>query len=297
MTKEELIVLLRNPDQAGQAIRELKGLIEEYPFFHTAHQLYIKGLQEADEKKMIFQLKKTALFVRDRDILYHYINRLSNENHHNIQSDSSQPSLPETTDEISQNADDQINVEVKMFCIDQLSKLIASQPKQLLPYIPEEEKRPLPEIITAAVDTPETPADTVSVEIREVYSEKQLVADLIKTASLRTDVIETIPQKNTVKEKTKDNHAPVDQHRRWSDSELIDFFLKSNHKITPNNNQYEVDLSESLQDNQDDATETLADIYVAQGHKDKAIEIYQQLILKYPEKHIYFAAQIERLKE
>jgi TolA-binding protein len=52
-----------------------------------------------------------------------------------------------------------------------------------------------------------------------------------------------------------------------------------------------------MQDAQEVATETLADIYATQGHKDKAIEIYEQLILKYPEKHIYFAAQIERLKE
>jgi len=249
MTKEELMVLLRNPDQTGQAIDELNRLIDEYPFFHTGHQLYIKGLREIDEKKMVLQLKKTALFVRDREVLYHYINRLSYENHHNVQSAPSQPSLPEqkplTIDEESQNADNQTITEDKMLSIDQLLNLIASQPKQLQYFKPEEGKQPSPEIITGTVDTPEL----------------------------------------------------VDNHRRRSDSELIDFFLELNPKITPNNNQYEVDLSESLQDNQEVATETLADIYATQGHKGKAIEIYKQLILKYPEKHIYFAAQIERLKE
>lgn len=44
-------------------------------------------------------------------------------------------------------------------------------------------------------------------------------------------------------------------------------------------------------------TETLAQIYAEQGYYEQAIEIYSKLILAYPEKNIYFAALIERLKE
>ena len=43
-------------------------------------------------------------------------------------------------------------------------------------------------------------------------------------------------------------------------------------------------------------TETLATVYQIQGKKEKAIQIYERLILKIPEKSVYFAAQIKKLK-
>ena len=43
-------------------------------------------------------------------------------------------------------------------------------------------------------------------------------------------------------------------------------------------------------------TETLAQIYASQGYFSQAKEIYEKLILAYPEKSAYFAALIEKLK-
>jgi len=39
-------------------------------------------------------------------------------------------------------------------------------------------------------------------------------------------------------------------------------------------------------------TETLADVYLAQGMVDKAMQIYKQLSLVYPEKRAYFATRL-----
>jgi hypothetical protein len=44
-------------------------------------------------------------------------------------------------------------------------------------------------------------------------------------------------------------------------------------------------------------TETLAKIYDAQGNYPRALEAYEQLILKIPEKKVFFAIQIEKLKK
>jgi tetratricopeptide (TPR) repeat protein len=44
-------------------------------------------------------------------------------------------------------------------------------------------------------------------------------------------------------------------------------------------------------------TETLAYIYYKQGNYTKAIEAYEQLQLKFPEKMSYFANLIEKIKK
>lgn len=53
---------------------------------------------------------------------------------------------------------------------------------------------------------------------------------------------------------------------------------------------------ESVSENAEAISETLAGIYVAQGRYDKACAIYYQLSLKYPEKSVYFADLIAHLQ-
>ncbi len=80
---------------------------------------------------------------------------------------------------------------------------------------------------------------------------------------------------------------------------LIDRFLNQQPKIKPSKDYASEPLPEvqaSLQENKMLMTETLADLYVKQGKYKKAIQAFEILKLKYPEKNRYFAMRILEVK-
>lgn len=85
--------------------------------------------------------------------------------------------------------------------------------------------------------------------------------------------------------------------------EIIENFIKNEPRISPLRSKLEEqpeqeDLTRRNQGTLDGlATESLAKIMLKQGKTGKAIEIYEKLMLKNPEKTAYFAAKISELKE
>jgi tetratricopeptide (TPR) repeat protein len=85
--------------------------------------------------------------------------------------------------------------------------------------------------------------------------------------------------------------------------DLIEQFIKVNPSIQPRIENVPVQVEPS--DLKDDAetekdefiTETLSRIYLKQGHYQKAIDSFKRLSLKFPEKSVYFAQQIEEIKK
>ncbi|MBX2916181.1 MAG: hypothetical protein KF856_13000 [Cyclobacteriaceae bacterium] len=83
--------------------------------------------------------------------------------------------------------------------------------------------------------------------------------------------------------------------------EIIDKFIKvqpSMPKLKATESQTKSDLSEpSVTYSDNIVSETLVEILLKQGKKDKAIEVLKKLIWKFPQKKAYFAARIEELKK
>ena len=65
---------------------------------------------------------------------------------------------------------------------------------------------------------------------------------------------------------------------------------------TENEGLIQTNITESTQDNNFLITETLAKIYIEQGHYKRAIQAYEILCLKYPKKSSFFANRIQDIK-
>ena len=86
---------------------------------------------------------------------------------------------------------------------------------------------------------------------------------------------------------------------RLSSDEIIDRFLKEeNLRIIAQEGEpeEEVQIRPELEDDDEVVSEELAEIYLAQGLRDRAVAIYRKLSLRNPEKSIYFAELIGKLE-
>lgn len=84
-----------------------------------------------------------------------------------------------------------------------------------------------------------------------------------------------------------------------TEGEIIDRFLRlSDYRIVADEEGVESDIAiEAELDEEDDlVSEELAEVYLLQGMKSEAVEIYRKLSLLNPEKSVYFAEKIENVE-
>jgi hypothetical protein len=96
------------------------------------------------------------------------------------------------------------------------------------------------------------------------------------------------------------NNTPQSKHIDPKETEIIDNFLKRDPQISPPKPEQidnENKAKKSAEDHNDLVSETLAKIYIEQMLYHKAIETYQKLSLKFPEKSRYFADLIQSLEK
>lgn len=103
---------------------------------------------------------------------------------------------------------------------------------------------------------------------------------------------------NYLSQLSRDASRRFMQGKNFEDAQIIDAFIeKKIGRIKPDDTvNYNVDISRSQQLDDSVVSESLAKIFVMQGHFEMAIDVYRKLILKYPKKNTYFASAIDDLQ-
>lgn len=167
-----------------------------------------------------------------------------------------------------------------------LRKLCTQLPDEYVPEPVENEVIPEKTILIPEIDLGGTPED-LNREMA-LLEEKRKSLDELK-AIIENKIAELEKQKKTTKKTEK----------KLSKAEIIDKFIAENPSISRPKQEFFNPISaaqESVIDQENIVSETLAMIYEKQGYYEKAISIYEKLKLKYPEKSIIFAGQIKTLK-
>lgn len=151
------------------------------------------------------------------------------------------------------------------------------------------------------VEDPNNETNLNTKDVVEINTENETNTD-IEIAEPKDVIKRKYTRKTKSEEKTEGKKQEIVENlpKTKIKEELIEKFIKTNPSVSkPGNEDYsktEEQAKKSLEENLDFVSETLAEIYLKQGNKDKAIKIFQQLMVKIPEKKLYFAAQIKKLE-
>jgi hypothetical protein len=286
-----------------QMVGEVYELIDIFPYFQCAHLLLLKGLHNNGDIKFEKQLRTSAMHIADREVLYYLLNR--------------KPAVI-----IEQKEDNKAVAAKTENGSDHQQTVIesAKNSEELISEIEKESGVPQKEqpddsmnlhshsiLISSGAETPESDEvmlvmdeEPSSDDDRVFYMDPGFsVPDFSDLLELETDSdkILTSPEEQNSREQPVDDTA---RSKKLLQSDLIDKFILANPRIVPVKDAAKVspeDISKPYYEREGVfVTETLARIYINQGYYSKAIDIYQELSLKFPEKSSYFASQIELVK-
>jgi tetratricopeptide (TPR) repeat protein len=253
----------------------LEKVLEEFPYFQSARAIQLKGLYNQNSFKYNTALKITAAHSTDRSILFDFI---TSDTFTSIQKGLYDKKALEILD--IKVVDSQIIVTEE-----KTESKINSLERSILTSIKEAS---VIDIDDASKTTEEKLAIGKPLDFSK--SEQHSFQEWLQLS--RTEPIE--------REKESPINLPlpiIDEDKRKK-LELIDKFIEASPKISPVKHGVASTVTFDLNaaNNSFLMTETLARVYLEQKKYQKAIQAYEILILKYPEKSSFFADRISDIK-
>lgn len=285
----------------------LKALSEKHPYAAVFSLLYLTALANGKSIDLDTALQQHAYRLNDRAQLYQLVNSSGL-----AVSDSIVVEPSEATEE---------TVEIAQ-------EIPAEAP--VLEMHPTETEEPLEEPASEIEKPSETPAETIVESEFDAITEAFTLGQHFEIPEVEVPVAEL--QKEEAAEEVVENqtekenenevvHEPSEKRSftSWLKSseqkpvestskvpekrkvdEIIEHFIKEEPSITRGKTEFfspPKKAKESLDEETIPVSETLAKIYAAQGNYPKAIHVYHQLMLAFPEKKLLFAVRIEELKK
>jgi hypothetical protein len=318
----DLSYLLNNPQniRSRQTV-ELEAVLHQFPYFQAARAIHLKGLYDENSYRYNQELKKTAAYTTDRSILFEFI---TSKNFTAIQQAFFEEKEAAIHDIIVNQYKVIIPEEDKITIpeVDPLEQSIRSSIKEAEVEIEIPEAEPSvteqPKVETALeqsirssirVAEPEPVAKVVLPEPEPIIEEAATIEAATEKLEIGKPLEFSKEEKHSFQEWLQlAKFSPIDREKpadleeidpeKKKKSDLIDKFIETNPKITPvkNTPSAPVNIEKSSQDTSYLMTETLAKVYLEQKKYQKAIQAYEILILKYPEKSHFFADRISDIK-
>jgi tetratricopeptide (TPR) repeat protein len=276
MNITEYLTLINNPNAINdKQTSSLEKIVLEFPYFQSARALRLKGLYNEESFRYNYELKNTAAHTTDRTVLFDFI-------------------ISDTFTRIDKNLYEQKLAQINEIDVE-ATELLFKEEK-----IGSRENSIEQSILTSIKEaTPKETSNSNSSIEEKLSIGKPLVFSPNEKYSfeewLQLSKIHPIVRKNTFPKEEKNNTIDPEKQKKLA---LIDRFIEANPKIPPIKKEAEsiFKFEPSSENSPYLMTETLARVYLEQHKYDKAIQAYEILILKYPEKSSFFANRISDIK-
>ena len=280
MNKQQFIQFILSPEKLNsETVNQLGSLINDFPYFQTAHLLYLKSLHNQSSIHYNSQLKITAAYVTDRKVLNNLITDKYTIEQPFTEDKKQTGALTDVTKKTEQETE---NID---FITD--NNIYESIEKKLNAQI-------LSEIINTTT-------------IQEIVETNTLAEINFEDKSKTEEITITVPQLNTSGQntfsdwlkRTKNTHNNQINIETSKQNALVNSFITTEPRLSKKTAFYSpVDMArKSVTENISIITETLAKVYMQQGNLITAKKAYENLSLKFPEKSVYFAAQIKSINK